>query len=83
MKITELIENIPDRTTIRLNEKEKLQLAQVMQRMHETDVSKGIKFSIGWTAHNLKNVTEQLCPADYEVVFMKKRKTMPTEKVIY
>ena len=83
MRIEEIIEKIPDRTTVRLNEKEKLQLAQVKQQVQENDVSQGNKFSIGWTDHNLKNVTEQLCPVDYEVVFVKKRKTMPTEKVIY
>ncbi|MCK4522463.1 MAG: hypothetical protein KAU20_07860 [Nanoarchaeota archaeon] len=84
MKLEEIIKLLDkDRYTTRYNDKEKLQLAMIMQQLNETDVSKVVKFCLAWTAHNLKNVTEQLSPAGYELIFQKIRKTQPTEKVVY
>ena len=74
---------IKDRVTIRLNEREKLELQQIALILKEEDISKLLKFSIKWTNHNIKKVTEQLVPNDYDVVFLQKRKTNKLNKKIY
>lgn len=74
---------IPDRITIRMNEREKLKFQQLGQYLHEEDVSKILKGSIDIALHHLDYVTRSLIDPSWDVVFMKKRKTQELKRKLY
>jgi hypothetical protein len=75
--------NIPDRVTIRLNEKEKLKLKQLGEFLNEEDLSKLLKFSLDTSIHHLKYVTEALINPEWDVIFQRKRKTNELKRKLY
>lgn len=78
------MDDIKDRITIRLNEKEKLQIQELGQYINENDLSKIIKSGFKISIWYLKNfVSEIASPPDYDVVFIQKRKTNPLERKLY
>jgi len=75
--------NIPDRTTIRWNEKEKLQIQQLAQNLNEQDLSKIMKFALSTSLHHINFVTGALVSKEWEVIFQRKRKTQQLTRKIY
>ena len=78
-----MIMQIPDRITIRLNEKEKLLIKELSLMLNEVDISKVLKFGLETSVHHINNVTNTLVSPNYDVVFMRKRKTQKQTKKIY
>jgi len=71
------------RATIRFNEAEQLRLKQLQEYLKEDDVSKIVKFAVDTALNHIKFVTEALVTPDWNVIFVKKRKSMPMEKKFY
>ena len=71
------------RATIRFNEAEVLKLKQLQQYLNENDISKVIKFGIDTSLNHIKFVTNAFVSNDWDVVFMKKRKSNQLKRKIY
>ena len=71
------------RATIRFNEAEQLRLKQLQEYLKEDDVSKIVKFAVDTALNHIRFVTEALVTPDWNVIFVKKRKSMPMEKKFY
>ena len=75
--------NIPDRVTIRLNSREKSYFNLLATYLHEEDISKIIKSAPKLAFKYLEFVTNDLAPPDYDIVLVKKRKSLPTNRRMY
>ena len=71
------------RVTIRFNEIEELRLQELGKYLHEEDISKIVKFGIDAALHHIKFVTQTAINPDWEVIFQRKRKTMPLDRKIF
>lgn len=71
------------RITIRFNETEELRLKELRTLMHEDDLSKVVKFAVDTALHHIKVVTGTLVMPEWEVIFTRKRKTMPLDRKLY
>jgi len=66
---------IPDRSTIRHHDKEKIK--RLGRYLSEDDISKIYEFGIDTALWYLENVTSTLFPSNWDLIFRKKRKTDP------
>lgn len=71
------------RKTIRFNESEELKLKQLQEYVHEQDISKVLKFALNCSLAYIKNVTNMLVDPEYEVVFMKRRKSAELKRKVF
>ena len=71
------------RITIRLNEAEQLRLTQLKKFLHEEGMSKVIKFAIDTSIKHIENVTASLVSEDWDVLFIKKRKSSKLDRKFY
>ena len=71
------------RTTIRFNEAEELKLKQLQQYLNENDISKVIKFGVDTALNHIKFVSNAFVSNEWDVVFMKKRKSNQLKRKVY
>lgn len=71
------------RTTVRFNEAEELELKRLGQFVNEQDTSKIVKFAVATAIRHIEFVTNALVSHDWEVVFMRKRKTSEIKRKIF
>ncbi len=74
---------IPDRITIRLDQDQKHTISNLSLWINEEDLSKIVKFSLEAAEHNIKKVTDLLINDNWEVLFMRKRKTNIHQRKLY
>lgn len=77
------IKDIPDRATVRFNDEEKLIIHQLSRIINEQDLSKILKFGMETALHHVKFVTEALVTPEWEVLFMRKRKSSKLDRKVY
>lgn len=71
------------RVTIRFNEAEELKLKRLQEYLKEDDISKVIKFALDTSLHHIETVTTMLVSPNWDVLFMKKRKSNELRRKVY
>ncbi len=70
------------RITIRLNEREAIELELLKKTFHVEADSEAFKLAVAWVNNYLKNVTEMFFPSTHEVILRKKLKSdRPSRRV--
>lgn len=77
------MEEVKNRITIRLNDKERAELNLLMQTYNLNNPSEALKLSVEWVNNYIKNVTSMFFPQSYDVFLRKKLKTYKPKRKVY
>lgn len=72
-----------ERITIRFNDREQAELALLKRTFHIDNDSEALKMAVEWVNSYLKNVTNLFYPPSYDLVLMRKKKTMKLDRKVY
>ena len=71
------------RRTIRFNEQEEIELSKLQTLFHINNPSEAVKMAVFWVNNYLQNVAHLFYPPNFDVVLIKKKKTMEVDRKVY